>query len=250
MEGPAALGGAVEAGWEISDVFLEEETSAHSSIEGLAEKAAATGAKLHRVSASVMKAVAETPAPQGIVAIVKERPASLDDLSDDADLVLALVEVRDPGNAGTLVRSAVAARADAVVFSEGSVDPFGGRALRAAVGATFQAPIVSDVSVQDTLSTLRKKRFLLVGGDAAATSTPEDVDLTARVALVVGNEAHGLAPEVSDQLDKTVRIPMPGPVESLNVAVAGSILLFEIVKQRRDAARLSSGAHFVNGRGE
>jgi TrmH family RNA methyltransferase len=144
-----------------------------------------------------------------------------------------LAEVRDPGNAGTLVRAAVAAGAEAVVFGAGSVDPLGPKTVRAAAGSLFSVTVIRNVDIRQALAQLRASGFTVVGADARATTSPEQVDLTARVALVLGNEAWGLPAEMVDLLDLTVGIPMPGPVESLNVGIAGSILLFEAVRQRR-----------------
>jgi TrmH family RNA methyltransferase len=121
------------------------------------------------------------------------------------------------------------------VFSSGSVDPLGPKTVRACAGALFSTPVVRDIDLGDAVSHLRDAGLMMVGTDARAPTAPEQVDLTGPVAVVVGNEAWGLPAEVSELLDETVGIPMPGPVESLNVGIAGSIVLFEAVRQRRKA---------------
>lgn len=240
-EGPVVVGEALDAGWDVTDVFLDQD--AEGTVAAVAGRAEEDGAAVHPVSSAVMKAVGETQTPQGLVAIVREKKTTLADLPADVDLVTVLAEVRDPGNAGTLVRSAVAAGAQAVVFGDGAVDPFGGKTIRSAVGATFRTQIVRGVSTEELLAELHERDFLLIAADAGSSKAPEQVDFTTRVALVLGNEAHGLSSALASVVHVAVAIPMPGPVESLNVAVAGSILLFEIARQRREAARLSSQSH-------
>ena len=152
---------------------------------------------------------------------------------DGVGLALVLADVRDPGNAGTLVRSALAAGAGAVVFAKGSVDPLHPKVVRSAAGSLFQIPIVRGPQLQDVAEVLSGLGVALVGAAADASTDMYEADLARPVAIVLGNEAWGLPPEATDRTDLTVRIPMPGPAESLNVSVAGSILLFEALRQRR-----------------
>jgi TrmH family RNA methyltransferase len=151
----------------------------------------------------------------------------------DADLIVVLAEVRDPGNAGTLVRSAAAAGADAVIFAKGAVDPLSAKTSRSAAGALFRIPIVLGVELEDAIEGLRQRGLVLVAADPRADMPLEACDMTRPVALILGNEAQGVPPRLDPMVHETVVIPMPGATESLNVAVAGSILLFEAVRQRR-----------------
>ncbi len=196
-----------------------------------ADLAGLAGGRVTPVGESVLRAISDASTPQGIVArVAMPEPV---DVSDGADPVVVLAQVRDPGNAGTLVRSAVAAGAGAVVFSKGSVDPFGPKTVRASAGALFRVPIVRDADLLSTLGNLRESGVFLIGASARGSASYDEVDLTRRTAFVLGNEAWGLEPEITARLDEIVSIPMPGPVESLNVGIAGSILLFETVRQRR-----------------
>jgi TrmH family RNA methyltransferase len=154
-------------------------------------------------------------------------------LPANVDLLLVLVSVRDPGNAGTLIRSAVAAGAGAVVFAEDSVDPFGPKTVRSSAGMLFHVPIVGGASLADVHEMAKERRLVTVGADANASTEHIDADLAKPVALVVGNEAWGIPEHLRGELDEVVSIAMPGPAESLNVGIAGSILLFEALRQRR-----------------
>lgn len=177
-----------------------------------------------------MKALTDSASPQGVAAIVETPNTSLDRLADDASLVLVLAEVRDPGNAGTLIRSALGAGADAVIFTVGSVDPFGPKTVRSAAGALFSIPVLQG-ELKEVVAALRTRGFTVWGTQTGAEAA-HSADLTKKVALVLGNEAWGLPAEATGLLDSALGIPMPGPAESLNVAVAGSILLFEAARQR------------------
>lgn len=220
---------AIEAGASVQEIFLVEDGTAAEVIR-LAED---RGIAITLVSEPVMAALSDTSSPQGAVALVRQAPVVLRGVLTGADLVVVLAQVRDPGNAGSLVRSAVAAGASAVVFTHGSVDPFHPKTVRAASGALFRVPIVRGATLPAAIAAL-KSAGLQVLGAASDASTPADaLDLTGRVALVLGNEAWGLPAEDRSLLDRVVGIPMPGPAESLNVGIAGSILLFEVVRQRR-----------------
>jgi len=146
---------------------------------------------------------------------------------------VVLSDVRDPGNAGTLVRSAVAAGASAVVFCSGAVDPFNPKTVRSTAGLLFHVEIAAGVALDVAAAELRGKGFLMIGADAASTKRPDEVDLTPPLALVLGNESWGIEEASGHLLDEVIGIPMPGPAESLNVGIAGSVLLFEAVRQRR-----------------
>jgi TrmH family RNA methyltransferase len=188
------------------------------------------------VSEPVIKALSGTATPQGVVAVAATPPNDLSAVAEDSTLVLVLASVRDPGNAGTLVRTARAVGADAVCFTTGSVDPYGPKTVRASAGSLFGLKVVHSIPTVEAATHLRGMGLMLLGADARAPTSMYDADLRRPVAFVVGNEAWGLPEEISEALDARVSIPMPGPVESLNVSVAGSLLLFEAARQRRDPA--------------
>jgi TrmH family RNA methyltransferase len=229
VEGPLAVAEALKSQVGVDDVFA----AAHAMSRDVAALAAAREVPVTFVRDEVLAALSDTTTPQGVVAVVAMPSWSIDDLPARADLVLVLAEVRDPGNAGTLVRSAVAAGASGVVFTPGAVDPWHPKTVRATAGALFHVPVIRHRAVDDALQSLRRADFVVIGADAASTRPLDSVDLTRRVALVVGNEAWGLPSHMRHLLDEDVGIPMPGPVDSLNVGIAGSILLFEAVRQRR-----------------
>jgi len=226
VEGPIPVREAIAHG-DVRDLFVDAEAS--FAAQWLTEGAVA-------VSAQVIAALTDTSTPQGVVAVARARNVEVRDVS--GDLIVVLSDVRDPGNAGTLVRSAVAAGASAVVFCSGSVDPFNPKTVRSTAGLLFHVEVVSGVDLDAAARDLRDMKFHVIGADASSAMAPDELDLTGRVALVLGNESWGMKEGASRFMDDLVGIPMPGPAESLNVGIAGSILLFEVVRQRR-----ASGSH-------
>lgn len=227
---------ALVASIEITDVFFSVDDP---ELADLRLECEASGARVLEVGDNVMRALADTATPQGVVAVAATPSFALSALGAGADLVLVLAQVRDPGNAGTLVRSAAAAGADCVVFSTGSVDPFGPKSVRASAGSVLKVPVGRGEALAASLTTLREKGFAILAADGRAETLLYDIDMTKRTAIVLGNEAWGLGAEAEVEFDASAALPMEGDVESLNVATAGSLFLFEAVRQRR----LSSAAH-------
>lgn len=217
----------LSSGLEVSDVFV---AAGADGLDDLVAAAERRGARVAEVPERVIDLIADTRTPQGVVAVARSPEASV---PQDATLVVVLADVRDPGNAGTLIRTAHAAGADAVVFGAGAVDPLHPKTVRASTGALFHIPVLRGVPIDDALPALSARGLRLIGTDASAPTAYDDVDFTAPLALVLGNEAWGVPPEVSAHLDEVVAVPMPGPMESLNVGIAGALLLFEAVRQRR-----------------
>lgn len=230
VEGPSVVLDAIRSG-TANEVYLETGTARAGELSAAAEK---SGVRLFEVAPHVMSSLSSTVTPQGAFAIAADPSISLKDLPA-LDLVLVLAGLADPGNAGTLVRSAVGAGAAAVVFTDDAVDPLHPKVVRATAGALFSTALVRGVPLREALEELRARSLRIIGAEAGATAAPDEIDLTAPIALVVGNEAHGLAEGYWTLVDEMVAIPMPGPLESLNVAVAGSILLYEVTRQRRSA---------------
>ncbi len=235
IEGPTLVREAMAAGVELLEVFLTPEVAPALSVE-----AAGTGAVVRQVTADVLARAVDAATPQGVAAIARRVEVSIDAAVAAAAagaLTLVLVDVGDPGNAGTLLRAAEAAGASAVLFCGDAVDPCNPKCVRASAGALFHLPVAMGGEGGAVLERLRS-----AGVQTAATvvrgGTPYDeTDLRGPVALVLGSEAHGLPEALSASVDLRLSIPMAGRSESLNVAMAGSILCFESLRQRRAGAR-------------
>lgn len=225
-EGVTLLREALEAGIVPESVFY-----APHADQTLIDAAYQAGASIFALADGVMEAVADAVTPQPVCSIVPSVGVDLDALDDDGFVVVA-VDVRDPGNAGTMLRSAAAAGAKGIVFCDGCVDLFNPKTVRATAGALFRLPVVTSVSVSEALTTLGgagRTRLAAVARDGVDYTA---TDLTGPVAFVMGNEAHGL-PDGLAEIDAGVTIPLPGPIESLNVGVATAVLCFEAARQAR-----------------
>jgi TrmH family RNA methyltransferase len=231
IEGPVLVAEALAAGIEVIEVLAE----AGAAPEVVAE-AHRRGIEVRVVTGDVLARSLDTTTPQGIAAVARRPEVDLATALAAAaagPLTVVLVDVSDPGNAGTLLRAAEAAGASAVLFCEGSVDPCNPKCVRASAGSLFHLPVSSGgeaLAVLEGLGEAGVRRLATVVRDG----TPYDqVDLTGPVAVVLGSEAHGLPASLDPVLDDHLTIPMAGRSESLNVAMAGSVLCFESLRQRR-----------------
>jgi TrmH family RNA methyltransferase len=234
LEGPEGIREALDAGHVPDSLLATERAAARHA--GLVNQARQRGAQVAMVAEPVLAALAATTTPQGLVAVMPSVLATLDDLPAAPRLVCVLAEVRDPGNAGTVLRAADAFGADAVVTTRGSVDPQSPKAARAAAGSLFHLPVVAGASWPELAAALRGRGLRLVGADPHAPGTVDAAPLEEPVALVLGNEAHGLPAEVAADLDLLVRVPLAGRAESLNLAAAAAVLLYEATRDREREA--------------
>jgi len=174
-----------------------------------------------------------TETPQGVAALAKIKSFTLEDvLRPYQPLVVVLSGIQDPGNLGTLLRSAEAFGASGVLLGEGTVSQFNSKAVRASAGSVFRLPTVA-VKVEEAIPRLRQAGLRLVATSSHGGMPADQASLAGPLAFFIGNEGSGLPRELMSQMDETVAVPHPGPVESLNAAVAASVLLYEAARQRR-----------------
>lgn len=227
-EGPQAVREAVlHDPRHVRDVYLTEEAAARH--DDIVEAATRESLHVHVVSAEVLAAMGDSETPQGVVAVCRRADQPLDvalaALPDDA-VVCVLTHVRDPGNAGTVIRGADAAGADLVIVSDASVDVFSPKVVRSTVGSLWHLPVVVGLPVAEILNALRAKGIALLAADGAGQTLLPDADLARPHAWVMGNEAWGLDDEVRDACDDVVRVPIYGQAESLNLAMAATLCLY------------------------
>ena len=193
----------------------------------IVSRARAAGAEVHAVTADVIAAASPVRTPTGVVAIARWRPRSLTDVLRCATgLVLALIDVQDPGNVGAVIRSADALGAAAVVAAGATADPAGWRALRAAMGSTFRVP-VSQASVDALLDEARTHRTRVVATSAGDGERLDRARLSGLTVVLLGNEGAGLPDDVVRRADARLQVPMRSGVNSLNVAVTAALILYE-----------------------
>ncbi len=230
VEGVRLVEEGVQSGWQAVMTVYSSDLSARG--QALLPALADQGAEVFEVPSSLLKQISDTETPQGILTVFARRAWSL---PDPLHFVVIADNLRDPGNLGTLLRSAAAAGAQTVWLTSGTVDAFSPKVLRAGMGAHFRLPVqeVSLEWLQDVRSTHPGLRFLLAEAEKGIPCW--EADLRQPLALVIGGEAEGASPAMRALVDEYLTIPMPGKSESLNAAVAAGILLFEVVRQRRQA---------------
>src|SRR5581483_4461413 len=229
VEGVNVLDAALDGDADLEALFAAPE--AEAECPALLERAARRGIPVHRLDAGVLERVAGTVTPQPVLAVARRTPPSLTDVvggpgaagTAEAKLLVVGVDVRDPGNGGTLIRSAEAAGAHGVVFCRGSVDVTNPKTVRATAGALFHVPVVEGCDPQEVLGVLGDLGLKRIAAVAHGGERPDRVDFGGPLALVFGNEASGLPADVAAGVDSAVTIPMPGRAESLNLGMAASI---------------------------
>jgi RNA methyltransferase, TrmH family len=229
VEGPQAVGEALSSGAAITELFVT--APARDRCGELAARAARGGAGVHTVSGEVMAELAQTVTPQGLLAVCRFVDVPLARLlAAGPRLVVILANVRDPGNAGTVLRTADAAGADGVIFSGASVDPYNSKCVRASAGSLFHLPVVVGGPAAESVPALRGAGLRVLAADGGALSRLDEPEPAARLGLptawLFGNEAWGLPADLLALADEAVAVPIYGRAESLNLAAAAAVCLY------------------------
>jgi TrmH family RNA methyltransferase len=225
----------------VSELFVAPDAEQRHA--DLVQAAQQSQVPVHRLPADALASLSGTVTPQGVVAVCPFLDVSLDvALAGPPTLVVVLVQVRDPGNAGTVLRAADAAGAGAVVFTDASVDPYNGKCVRASAGSLFHLPVVTGVPVGAAVAGLRAAGLRVLAADGAGERDLDDAldsgSLAEPTAWLFGNEAWGLPAEVAALADEVVRVPIHGRAESLNLATAAAVCLYASARaQRRGRTR-------------
>ena len=182
---------------------------------------------------SLFERVSDTKTPQGIMAVCRKKVYDADEIFAKKILLIVYAEgINDPGNFGTIIRTAHACGADGLFLSENSVDLYNPKVLRASAGSFFHIPVVRDVDFKSFAERLKKSNIIITAAHPGGRVLPYDIDFKVSAAIVIGNEARGLSAEVVTSADYLIKIPMPGGADSLNASVACAVLLYEAVRQR------------------
>lgn len=241
-EGPQAVREALNLPGGLVELFTTAE--AENRHPELVQAAEAAGVPVLRVSGEVMAELAQTVTPQGLLAVCGFIDVPLAGVLEAAPkLVTVLAHVRDPGNAGTVLRTADAAGSDSVVFTDASVDPYNGKCVRASAGSLFHLPVVTGPRIDALIPALRAKGMTVLAADGSGDRTLDDaIDsglLAGPAAWIFGNEAWGLPDEILRHVDEIVRVPIYGRAESLNLATAAAVCLYASARAQRAAVTAS-----------
>lgn len=230
-EGPQACREAAASG-KLTELFLTSD--ALDRYPEIADSAVACGVTPTVCTGSVIEQMSSTVTPQGMVGVAKMWRTEIDEVfKPGTTLAVALTAVRDPGNAGSVVRVADAAGASGVVFSKDSVDLFNPKVVRASVGSLFHLPIAVGHELSEVIAKAKSIGMQVLAADGSGVNLYQDVQLSKPTLWVFGNEAWGIPSEVLDQVDQVVAIPIYGQAESLNLATASAVCLYASATSQR-----------------
>ena len=219
------------SGWEIDSLWLED--SFYEQNPGYIRALDGFSCPIYRVNQALFKRLGDTETPQGILAIVRRKKWDVREvLGKESPLFVVLEDLQDPGNVGTILRTADAAGAAAVFVSKGTADLYSPKVVRSSMGSLLHLPVLSFPTVGELAPVLQKKGVRLIAAHLKGEKTPWETDLTGSLAILIGNEGAGLSEEAAKMADSLVKIPMPGQAESLNAAVAAGMMLYESIRQR------------------
>ena len=224
VEGEVMIREALKCGLKISELAADE------SREAFAQEMEVAGVRTMLVNRNLLESICETQTPQGVcAAFACPVPATLDDLPGR---IVALDGVQDPGNVGTIWRTADAAGFEAVLLGSGSADPLSPKVQRSAMGSGFRLPYCPSAVLADDLLALRERGYHVFASDLSGADFYARSDAGEKFVLVIGNEARGISDAVREAADCRVKLPMRGGAESLNAAVAAGIMMYELMRGR------------------
>lgn len=231
IEGVRIIEEAVRSGLRFQAVFFSESGRKHSSrlLPQISQQVQAL-----LLPDSVFSSAVSTESPQGVAALVKFKPAKLEDLLDltgGVPLVVAVAGIQDPGNLGTIIRSAEAFGARGVLLGEKTVHATNAKVVRASAGSAFRAPLIS-VKLEEAITQMKQHGLRVVASSSHKGKPLDQLNLAGPLALLIGNEGAGLPQEILARADELATIPHSSRVESLNAGIAASIMLYEIARQR------------------
>ena len=239
VEGMRSVEEAVNCGI-VKQLFVLKGTKTASARQAaIIAAAAAEGVELYEVTEPVMKKIADTETPQALTAVVARQSAALEELAAAGGIVLVLDRIGDPGNLGTMIRTADAAGISGVVLLAGCTDIFAPKAVRSTMGSLLHIPVAEGICEADFISWARKNGYEITVTCLENADSLYQTDLQGPVAVVVGSEAEGVSDGLLEAAVKKVFIPMEGQAESLNAAVAAGIVMFECLRQRLAGKGLS-----------
>ena len=227
VEGVKLLKEALEEKANIKNIIISENMIKDNLIEKeLLEKINYTV-----VSSNIFKLISDVESPQGILAVIeKEKKESI--IDDKSNLILALDDIQDPGNLGTIIRTLDSINLKQIIISKGTADPYNPKVIRSTMGAIFRVKIIETDNLADTLKKLQEKGYKIIVTSLDSKKTIYDINFNKSI-VIIGNEANGVSKEILDLADEKTIIPMEGKTESLNASVATGIILYEYVRQKR-----------------
>jgi len=217
---------------DIKYVAVSDSFVGSGGYESIVKPCLDRGIKVYSLTDSLFESVSDTMNPQGVLAVLGMKKESLKVAALRDGILVILDGIRDPGNMGTIIRTADAAGCAGIIVTDGCVDLYNPKVLRSTMGSVFHLPVLHCRSTAEAVDICRRKGFLICASHMEGSVSIYDADLSGNVAVVIGSEAEGVCDEVLRNSDMLIRIPMTGRAESLNAAVAAAIIIYEAVRQK------------------
>lgn len=235
VEGVRLVEEAVQSSWLVETCIYTVESLAQERVQKIVSQLEGENCHMIQVPLAIYNKITDTQEPQGIMAIVKKYAYTLADLfiNSEKPFLIVLDELQDPGNVGTIIRTAVAAGCTGVILTKGCTDVFANKAVRGSMGSVFHIPIVEGVTTSEVISFLAEHGIEMLVTSLASSNLYFKVDFNKSLAIVFGNEGNGVSDQLVEHAQERIYIPLLGHVESLNVAACAAVVLYEVVRQRQ-----------------
>jgi len=234
IEGLRLCQEAFSSGWDVDLVLFSSEFGGSAVGERLIQQFSKKGAEIFRARKKEIEKLTDTETPQGIMALVKKKKFTLSsDFLKKASLLLSLDNIRDPGNLGTMIRTADAAGADGVLLSNGCVELYNPKVVRSTMGSIFHLPVVEGLDLKEVLPEMKVSGFKIFSSEIHKGKDHTKISYPEKICLLIGSEASGVRKEVSNLADERIKIPILGKAESLNASVAAGVFLYEMVRNKK-----------------
>jgi TrmH family RNA methyltransferase len=227
-----ALSESVLSQVEIVDVFISENISINMIMSEIEKYKYTKKLNIHTITEKIYKDISDTQSPQGILATIKIKKWTINDILNRGDLILILESIQDPGNLGTIIRTADAAGFSGIIASKGTVDLYNPKVLRSTMGSVFRMPYYQTDELKESCKELKNVGIKIYGTHLDAKCSIYEANLNKNVAIIVGNEGAGMSGELMNICDSLIKIKMLGRTESLNASVAAGIVVYESLRQR------------------
>ena len=236
IEGIRFVEEALKEDISIDKVLVSESLSDVNGGKEILEKVNARGCEVFLLPHKLFMEVSDTTNPQGILAVLQEQKYKIEDIHDNRNFFIILEGIQDPGNMGTIIRTADAVGATGVVLSKGCVDIYNPKVLRSTMGSVFHVPICFSENIFETLKDMKSRGIKVCASHLEGNCDYFDMDISDNIAVVIGNEANGISRQMKDYADILVKIPMVGKAESLNASVAAGILMYEVLRKKLNSS--------------
>ena len=234
IEGVRLCQEVLSSNWEVELVLFSGEFEESSEGQGMLEDSGKRGIEVFRLKKKEIEKLADTETPQGIMAVVQKKKLALSkDFLKNSSLLLGLDNIRDPGNLGTMIRTADAAGTNGVLLSKGCVELYNPKVIRSTLGSIFHLPVVEGLDLKEVLPEIKVSGFKIFSSEVHQGKNYTKISYPEKICLLIGSEASGVRKEVSNLADEKIKIPIFGKAESLNASVACGILLYEIIRNKK-----------------